>query len=281
MDSGVDPATFSHGLCHYMSSRAESTDPANIASLRPATLLQDAYDDVTRDPNIHAGGSTACLAIARADGQVEVANLGDSGFVHLRPGKVHYVSEPQTHAFNTPYQLSLVPAAMRSQSKAFGGEMLQDEPSDAEVSYHTVTHGDILVLASDGVWDNLSAADVLDIIGRYMTNLHAWRINESDAQEMPNTKDSSLPFSLLDGLTRDGGIPTTERTLQAALAIAVAGEAKIASLDKKRDGPFAREVQRHYPGEDWRGGKVDDISVVVAVVVGVEPEKLDESMERA
>jgi protein phosphatase PTC7 len=33
------------------------------------------------------------------------------------------------------------------------------------------------------------------------------------------------------------------------------------------DGPFAKEVQKYYPNEDWRGGKVDDICVVVAIVV--------------
>ena len=61
------------------------------------------------------------------------------------------------------------------------------------------------------------------------------------------------------------------------MAAAVAGEAKAASENSKRDGPFAREVQKYYPEEMWRGGKVDDICVVVAVVVeegkGQEPIK--------
>lgn len=270
MDSGVDPATFSHGLCHYMSSLAESTDPTNIASLRPATLLQEAYDNVTNDPQIHAGGSTACLAIAHPSGQIQVANLGDSGFVHLRPGKVHYTSTPQTHAFNTPYQLSLVPAAMQAQSKAFGGEMLQDTPQDAETTHHTVRHGDILIFASDGVWDNLSPADILTTTSQYMTQFHAWPTpeeNSTSESEPPKPPNNPEPQSLLNKLTLDGGIPTPDRNLQAALAIAITGEAKIASLDKQRDGPFAREVQRYYPGEEWRGGKVDDVCVVVGVVV--------------
>ena len=271
-DSGVDSADFSHGLCHYLGSRAESADPAKAAYLRPGSLLQDAYDDVIRDPHIDAGGSTACVAVAGMNGSVEVANLGDSGFVQLRPGKVHYASEPQTHAFNTPFQLSLVPPEIQAQSQAFGGDMLQDLPDQAEISRHTVKHGDVLVFASDGVWDNLSAADVLDVIGRFMTSFHAWGTNENEAQEVQGEKDPNVRMDLLDGLTRDGGIPTKDRTLQAALAIAVAGEAKMASLDNKRDGPFAREVQRHYPESDWQGGKVDDVSVVVAIVVGVENE---------
>lgn len=46
----------------------------------------------------------------------------------------------------------------------------------------------------------------------------------------------------------------------------VAQEAKMASVNTKLNDPFAREAQREYTNENWRGGKVDDICVVVAVV---------------
>ena len=57
------------------------------------------------------------------------------------------------------------------------------------------------------------------------------------------------------------------KALQTVLATSIVSEAKAASLDRGRDGPFAKEVQRNYPGENYTGGKVDDICVVVAVVV--------------
>jgi len=56
-------------------------------------------------------------------------------------------------------------------------------------------------------------------------------------------------------------------SVAAMVAMAVTKEAKEASLNTKRDGPFAREVQRLYPSENWRGGKADDIACVVAVAV--------------
>lgn len=55
-------------------------------------------------------------------------------------------------------------------------------------------------------------------------------------------------------------------SLQSSLAVDITGEAKAASLSLRRDGPFAREVQRRYPDEKWSGGKSDDICVVVVVV---------------
>ena len=44
-------------------------------------------------------------------------------------------------------------------------------------------------------------------------------------------------------------------------------EAKVAGLDRRRDGPFAKEVKMRYPQEGWEGGKPDDIAVVVCVAV--------------
>ncbi len=62
-----------------------------------------------RDKSIKAGGSTAVVGLLTPDGVLDVANLGDSGFIHLRLNAVHSASEPQTHAFNTPFQLSIIP----------------------------------------------------------------------------------------------------------------------------------------------------------------------------
>ena len=70
-------------------------------------------------------------------------------------------------------------------------------------------------------------------------------------------------------LTKEGGIPKGEaNTLQTMLAMAITGEAKAASRNARRDGPFAKQVQKFYPYEEFHGGKIDDICAVVAIVVG-------------
>lgn len=56
------------------------------------------------------GSSTACVVILnRTDCKVYTANIGDSGFLVFRQGKVVHRSEEQQHYFNTPFQLSLAP----------------------------------------------------------------------------------------------------------------------------------------------------------------------------
>jgi protein phosphatase PTC7 len=61
-------------------------------------------------------------------------------------------------------------------------------------------------------------------------------------------------------------------SLQAKVAVAIAKEAKQTGLNTRRDGPFAKEVQKHYPGEDWHGGKPDDIAAVIAIVLEEAPQ---------
>ena len=114
------------------------------------------------------------------------------------------------------------------------------------------------MFATDGVWDNLSSTDVMKLVSRYMIGFNGW----------VDGKEGIGPSDQLGVLTTEGGIgKERENTLQALLAVAITGEAKAASENTKLDGPFAREVQKYYPDEDWHGGKVDDICVVVAVVV--------------
>ena len=261
IDSGVDPADFAHGLCDYMAHAAYTYQPEQgVPPHNARSLMQRGYEDICRDESVPAGGSTACVAIAKGDGTLEVANLGDSGFVQLRLNAIHNYSEPQTHAFNTPYQLSIIPKKVLKQAAAFGGTQLRDLPKDANVSQHSLRHGDVLVFASDGVWDNLSSQDILQIVSRLMIGARAWEHTEDGI-----SVGSTLPQFILadDGKSGAEDIPS----LQSFLAVGITGQAKAASVNTKVDGPFAREVQKYYPNEQWRGGKVDDICVVVAIVV--------------
>ncbi|KAL8935457.1 MAG: hypothetical protein Q9216_005413 [Gyalolechia sp. 2 TL-2023] len=255
IDSGVDPADFSHGLCQYMTQNARDHGDERLG---PRELLGKGYKDVVADEGIPAGGSTACVAVVDSSGQLEVANLGDSGFVQLRLKAVHHYSNPQTHAFNTPYQLSIIPPKILARSRIFGSMPLQDYPQDASVTSHEVRHGDVLIFATDGLWDNIGSSELLRIVERYMTQFGAWKAG---------AKGTTVGNNLHD-LTKDGGIPLQkENSLQQLLAVAITGEAKAVSQNPHRDGPFAKEVQKFYPHEDFHGGKADDICVVVAIAV--------------
>jgi len=190
---------------------------------------------------------------------------------------VRYNSPPQTHAFNTPFQLSKIPPRMLLQALTFGGaKPFSELPSDAAVTVHRLRHGDVLLLATDGVWDNLSPSDALGVVSRTMRKYGGWE--EDGVDGSGGSSSSSAEAGALRGsrnlralTSQRSGVGGNEgavaNTLQAMLALAVTREAKEASLNRKRDGPFAREVQKHYPQENWHGGKADDICTVVVVAV--------------
>jgi protein phosphatase PTC7 len=262
-DQGVDPADFSHGLCEYMAAAAH--EHAADEKVSPRRLMQAGYDAVNADPTIKAGGSTAVVGVLSSTGSLEVANLGDSGFLHLRLNAVQSASEPQIHAFNTPYQLSIIPPSLQRRASLFGSHQLSDLPKDAEVSRHRLQHGDVLILASDGLWDNVFNQDLLRIVSQAMTRTGAWIDGDSGTRA---AKDLSLLTSQQqEGAT--GGVRGVKKgtvTLQALLATEIVGAAKAASVNAKLDGPFAKEVKKYFPQENWHGGKIDDICVVVVVV---------------
>ncbi|KAB8303298.1 hypothetical protein EYC80_004738 [Monilinia laxa] len=262
IDSGVDPSDFSHGFCEYMALTASTSNKIDDAPISARKLMQKGYDLICASDKVQAGGSTAIVGIFNSGGNMEVANLGDSGYIQLRSGAVHSASEFQTHAFNTPYQLSLVPEAVMRQAAKFGGEQLMDLPRDAEVMSKELKHGDVVVFASDGVWDNLSGGDVLRIVSKRMRHEGAWVNRTGDEGTAAGER---LAASIQEDSAEGGDKGTL--SLQSSLAVDITGEAKTASLSLRRDGPFAREVQRRYPDEKWSGGKSDDICVVVVVAV--------------
>jgi protein phosphatase PTC7 len=147
---------------------------------------------------------------------------------------------------------------------AFGGAQLSDLPHDADVTQHKLRHGDVLILATDGVLDNLFNQDILRIASRVLVSTGAWQMTEAGSVRVADALDPlvELPNS-------SEGKRTV--TLQSALATEIVTAAKRASMNTKQDGPFAKEVHKYYPHENWHGGKVDDICVVVAVVNETAP----------
>ena len=80
------------------------------------------------------------------------SNLGDSGYLLLRKTESSLVSvfrsQEQTHGFNFPYQIGT------------GG----DDPSKAETQLHSVDHNDILIVGTDGLFDNLFDVRIIELI---------------------------------------------------------------------------------------------------------------------
>jgi protein phosphatase PTC7 len=136
-----------------------------------------------------------------------------------------------------------------------GARHIANEPKDMDLYRHPVAHGDIFLLATDGVWDNLFNEDLLKIVSHEMMKEGAWIV--------PQSGQSETVGKLLAGAESE----KNDQSLSSKIARAVVSEARKAAYDTRRDSPFAKEARIEEPGARWTGGKIDDICVVVGVVI--------------
>ncbi|BFZ53614.1 Protein phosphatase 2C 7 [Savitreella phatthalungensis] len=153
-ESGVDPSIFARRLAHHL----DAVTSTASADLGAQEALAKAYALLLEDEEVSMGSSTACVASVRVrDGRVEVANLGDSGWMVVsRKGEVVGASTAQTYFFNAPYQLAKMQASMRKPAS------LQNKPGDADLQRPSLADtttpegpSHFLVLATDGFFDNV------------------------------------------------------------------------------------------------------------------------------
>ncbi|KAI7865810.1 phosphatase 2C-like domain-containing protein [Spinellus fusiger] len=134
----------------------------------PVTILQKSYDEASREETEEGiiGSTTACIALLRHS-ELRIANLGDCGISIIRNSHYLFRSEEQQHSFNFPFQL---------------GTGSPDKPTDAQVFTIQVERGDIIILGSDGLYDNLFDRDILSTVNNHISPYIMPSINQRPAR---------------------------------------------------------------------------------------------------
>ncbi|KAG2434953.1 hypothetical protein HYH02_012149 [Chlamydomonas schloesseri] len=151
-DDGVDPANYSRDL---MRAAAYSIE-ASGADVCARMALADAHLTVK-----HAGSSTSMVALLPPHSNVlQVMNLGDSGLRLIRNGRLAMATRPQAHAHNMPYQLACPDEPVCDTDCTVQGDLY---------NIH-LEAGDILIMATDGLFDNLWPETMLEIVDKIMSS---------------------------------------------------------------------------------------------------------------
>jgi len=198
-----------------------------------------------------AGSSTAVVAAARPGGELAVAVLGDSGFRLLRAGKIALSSDPQQHSFNMPFQLSAPPPPSEGEP---GSSYLGDLPEAADLYEVEARSGDLLLLATDGILDNLWPEDIEAVVAEALEDFVVEGGEGGLAAAVPPSR-------------------AAEAASAAAAALAAAAASNGASTSFR--SPWVVGAAREGLLPLWaslrpRGGKLDDCTVVVAFLVDAE-----------
>lgn len=214
---GVDPGQFSVNL---MKNCERLVKAGYFVGNQPSSLLAQGFREMQENKHQIIGSSTACLMmLSHTDLMLYTTNIGDSGFLVVRSGEVVHRSQEQQHYFNTPFQLSLPPTELQS-------EVLADRPESADQYEFCVEDGDVILLATDGIFDNVPD-----------------RLLVEEMAVVQHCKDEI-------------------KIQQCANSIALI--ARKLSRDPKFLSPFS--VNALAAGIEAEGGKPDDITVLLATV---------------
>jgi protein phosphatase PTC7 len=219
---GIDSGVFSRSLM------LSAKNAVLYGQVDVLNVLNDAADTV--EENGIQGSSTCCLVLVDTlQGRLTSANVGDSGFVIIgssqtnRKPHVKFHAPQQEHTFGFPYQL--------------GHQVNADKPHDAMLANIPLLPGDVLIMGSDGLWDNVDDNEILDLV---------LTVNAEQAGPRP-----------------------------MAVAQSLARAAFYNSLDKKKVTPYSLGATEAFDMV-FNGGKQDDITVVVATFSGeVIPGRLE------
>ncbi|CCL99113.1 uncharacterized protein FIBRA_01127 [Fibroporia radiculosa] len=301
VDSGVDPSLFSQALMFHARRYSKAAwagepeiDPTQDYEERelvegweitPAECLELAHGGVLRERAVQAGeGSSTCSPILTksrvgcrlkyrlspyteriiwrpssrkasltiytifTESDAHLHSLGDSGFSIIRSSAVIYQQRVQQHFFNCPKQLSKLPTSVPRFSRA-----CIDSPRDAETYETKLRDGDIIIAYTDGLSDNVFPSEMIQIcslIARQST------LESAVTDENRVLLDSSEGRQIVQEHIDDVLVQTiAERTVDYA---------RLCMGNKTRVSPFERAAARE--GMYFRGGKVDDVTVVVALV---------------
>ena len=222
---GISSKEFSTRLmenCEQLALSSEFHTIKKAGKLRE--IVSQAYN------SIDCGGSSTFIIATLIKRQINILNLGDCGLILLRfdeAPKIIFQTTPKLHSFNTPYQISrrFSLNQLKSGNDCCPQLNTSDNISDADEFLITIFPGDIAIMGSDGLLDNMDAEEILKI-----TYLHRYEHPKFIAQAI----------------------------------------AKIAreKAEGTNNTPFSLKYNnlKNNNNLGYRGGKIDDITVVVAKI---------------
>ncbi|CAG9460958.1 unnamed protein product [Pedinophyceae sp. YPF-701] len=177
------------------------------------------------------GSTTACIAELQGDVLV-CANVGDSGMIVARNGRVVQRTTPQQHFFDCPLQFGAYPEYVDA----------TDDASDAQILRTAVEAGDVIVMASDGLWDNVYEEEVLELL-------------PTSPKDVAGAAEAIANLAFEHSQDEWWESPYCENAIEEGLDLPWWEKLATFSFDEGR-----------FELGKLRGGKQDDITVVVAYV---------------
>jgi protein phosphatase PTC7 len=230
-NDGVNPAIYARDLMRSTNQVLELEKAQGKRSSTAKDVLEAGF--LLTQMHRIVGSCTAVCATIRDDATLSICHVGDSGALVLAPPagdeiSVVHRTEEQQYSFNFPYQLG---TGSDSSPKKTGGLY----------ELESVPLGSVVLLYSDGVSDNVPMEELVDIVKRVYKESAAAPVGHRGMRECD---------------------------LQALNCVEAARRiARVAfnhGQDRSYLSPFS--IGASEAGRRYRGGKPDDITIVVGQI---------------
>jgi protein phosphatase PTC7 len=227
---GIDPSAYSKKLCkliHNCCKKYEDKisfycDIYNYSIPKfTETIIKNWIIQAVHE-NREKGSSTVCVVyLDKLNKTLYSSHMGDSCYLIARPTSIGnfqliFKSEEQCHGFNIPYQVG----------------MDGDNPCFSKTDRHYIERNDIIIVATDGLWDNVEVNKIIECLNDFSRNSNSIQI------------DTTVFAKSLSIIAED------------------------LSRDKNHYSPFCKKAMEYNKsGKKYFGGKPDDITIVVAQVI--------------
>jgi serine/threonine protein phosphatase PrpC len=236
---GIDPSEYSKNICYLVQKFAKEYEHHYNQDINQSNKYHDKPVVINESTvknwiiksvlkNKKKGSSTICVVyLDKISKMLFSSYIGDSSYMIARPqeiGKFSLVfkSEEQSHGFNIPYQVGTD----------------GDKPYCAISQSHKIEKNDIVLLATDGLWDNVDSEDIIHLLNEF------------------SKKENSIEIDINE------------------FVISISSVAKTRSQDKQFISPFAKKALEY--NRRYIGGKPDDITVVGAQIDFTGEDTLDD-----
>lgn len=196
-----------------------------------------------------AAGTSGAAQPADLDPSTEADNylldlvfVGDCSLMVMRRDRIIYVTEEQQHDLDYPYQL---------------GIGSKDTPSDGVRLLIPVLKGDIVIMGSDGIFDNAYPKHIASVVWERLAPVYK-------EYAYPGVDSSTGAHSAVQSLNRKNKLVDEMMQALEMCAEKILSIATTFSLDIRSDTPYASRCIEG--GALYEGGKPDDMTVLIAVI---------------
>lgn len=266
-NDGIDVSLFSETLAEasrdYIKN-AYSPDDEQHIDLRMALTYAK---EIIKEKDL-TGSSTACmLSLNSKTREANVLNLGDSSMIVFRHDvtrqhPIHFMTPFQVLDFNTPAQIGHICKAL---SQKYQGAQW-NSPDDADGEVIDIEPNDVILLATDGLWDNVELEEIIHAVQRHFDPVIVRELSKRSVFETEGVVFRAVTdlvnVALTSSLDKEKATPFSEGY----------NENLRKKFVEKYNDYLKEQPDRDQLIEDWlskrryKGGKPDDITISISLV---------------